>query len=254
MRVGIIGHGVVGNTISRKMREYANDEIVTCDIIKGKADYEDIKEMPFCETIIIAVVTTEQVIEVISKLHPKTMPYLISIESTCQVGTWHKIKDIVGKDIQVIMFPERIYPRDEFHGIFNQPRIMGGDIKEGRAFYDRYIIRENIIEASTADMASLVKLTENSYRHILISIAEELKMIFGDRFEELRKLCNTKWNIDIMEAREGISGLCLPKDIRILHEYTKSDLLEMVMLIDEKYRKELEDGGKVLVSQISNNR
>jgi UDP-N-acetyl-D-mannosaminuronate dehydrogenase len=103
-------------------------------------------------------------------------------------------------------------------------------------------------------MASLVKLTENSYRHILISIAEELKMIFGDRFEELRKLCNTKWNIDIMEAREGISGLCLPKDIRILHEYTKSDLLEMVMLIDEKYRKELEDGGKVLVSQISNNR
>jgi hypothetical protein len=54
----------------------------------------------------------------------------------------------------------------------------------------------------------------------------------------VRKACNTKWNIEILEAREGIFGSCLPKDIRYLKVLTsRSPLIDGAILSDEIYRK-----------------
>ena len=59
----------------------------------------------------------------------------------------------------------------------------------------------------------------------------------GLNFEEVRQACNTKWNINLLEAREGIGGVCLPQDIRLLSEiYSDEGLLKAAIEADEKYK------------------
>lgn len=57
-------------------------------------------------------------------------------------------------------------------------------------------------------------------------------------FDELRTACNTRWNIEIPEARDSIGGHCLPKDIRYLASLTSCNiLLESAIIVDKKYRE-----------------
>ncbi len=58
-------------------------------------------------------------------------------------------------------------------------------------------------------------------------------------FSELRDALNTKWNVNILEPREGIGGHCLPKDTKMFLESTKSKskILSAAMQADTEYRK-----------------
>ena len=57
-------------------------------------------------------------------------------------------------------------------------------------------------------------------------------------FEEVRKACNTKWNIEILEARDGIKGHCLPKDVRYLISLASfKTICERAVHVDNLYRK-----------------
>ncbi|GAG78558.1 unnamed protein product, partial [marine sediment metagenome] len=97
-----------------------------------------------------------------------------------------------------------------------------------------------IIEVSSIEVAEMCKVTENAYRFVEIAFAEELHTIcdnLGLPFEELRKAINTKWNINILEARDGIGGHCLPKDVRYLWTIIKSPLLQGAITADETYKK-----------------
>jgi UDP-N-acetyl-D-mannosaminuronic acid dehydrogenase len=90
----------------------------------------------------------------------------------------------------------------------------------------------------------MTKITEQAYRYIQIAFAEELRVICeraGLDFAELRKACNTKWNISIPDALDGIGGECLPKDIKFFNFLAKKSLFaETAMLADIEYRKFLE--------------
>ena len=85
------------------------------------------------------------------------------------------------------------------------------------------------------------KVAENAYRYLQIAFAEELKMTCGDLgldFEKVREACNTKWNIEMLEARDGINGHCLPKDIRYLASVGPHNLLtQSAITVDKAYRK-----------------
>jgi len=60
----------------------------------------------------------------------------------------------------------------------------------------------------------------------------------GLKFEEVREACNTKWNVEILEARNGIDGHCLPKDIRYLASLTTfNNLLRSAMIVDKQYKE-----------------
>jgi UDP-glucose 6-dehydrogenase len=55
---------------------------------------------------------------------------------------------------------------------------------------------------------------------------------------------NTKWNVHILEPREGIGGHCLPKDTKMFLQAssssarsTKSKILAAAMEVDEDYRQ-----------------
>ncbi|HYZ94777.1 MAG TPA: hypothetical protein VE566_03380, partial [Nitrososphaeraceae archaeon] len=59
-------------------------------------------------------------------------------------------------------------------------------------------------------------------------------------FAELRDSLNTKWNVNVLEPREGIGGHCLPKDTKMFlnsSKSIKSKILEAAIQIDEDYKK-----------------
>ena len=60
-------------------------------------------------------------------------------------------------------------------------------------------------------------------------------------FEKVREACNTKWNTEILEAREGIGGHCLLKDTHyIISMSPYAHMLNKAVYVDNKYREWLE--------------
>jgi len=231
---------VVGYDISQKAVEKANslDLDATCD------------ELPYADLYVIAVTTginkndspdmsnIYDVCNKISKINPEP---LVCIESTISVGTCRKISEKFSLK-NIVHCPHRYWPGDPINYGVVQTRAFGAlndeSYKLGKAFYERQGIP--IIEVSSIEIAEMCKVTENAYRFVQIAFAEELKIICDDcglPFEELRDSCNTKWNIEILEARDGIGGHCLPKDIRYLWNILKPPLLNGAIKADETYKK-----------------
>ena len=95
---------------------------------------------------------------------------------------------------------------------------------------------------SSVEVAELTKIVENAHRYLQIAFAEELYLYCksnGISFPELRESLNTKWNVEILEPRDGIGGHCLPKDTKMFINSSntiKSKILQAAMEIDEDYR------------------
>jgi UDP-N-acetyl-D-mannosaminuronate dehydrogenase/CheY-like chemotaxis protein len=96
---------------------------------------------------------------------------------------------------------------------------------------------------SSIEVAELTKIIENAHRYLQIAFAEELYLYCtenGISFPELRNSLNTKWNVEILEPRDGIGGHCLPKDTKMFVNSSntiKSKILQAAMEIDEDYKE-----------------
>src|SRR5688500_1900247 len=110
---------------------------------------------------------------------------------------------------------------------------------------------------SSIEIAELTKIIENSHRYLQIAFAEELYLYCQANnilFSDLRDALNTKWNVEIMEPREGIGGHCLPKDTRMfLNSSTmKSKILQSAIEVDSLYRDFRSRKEKKLITSIEN--
>jgi UDP-N-acetyl-D-mannosaminuronate dehydrogenase len=100
---------------------------------------------------------------------------------------------------------------------------------------------------SSIEVAELTKIIENAHRYLQIAFAEELYLyckVNGISFTELRDSLNTKWNVEILEPRDGIGGHCLPKDTRMFINSSntiRSKILQAAMEIDESYREYIQN-------------
>jgi UDP-N-acetyl-D-mannosaminuronic acid dehydrogenase len=96
---------------------------------------------------------------------------------------------------------------------------------------------------SSIEVAELTKIVENAHRYLQIAFAEELYLYCKSNsisFSELRESLNTKWNVEVLEPRDGIGGHCLPKDTKMFINSSntiKSKILQAAMEIDEDYRE-----------------
>ncbi|MGC2596762.1 MAG: hypothetical protein WA395_01355, partial [Nitrososphaeraceae archaeon] len=81
------------------------------------------------------------------------------------------------------------------------------------------------------------------HRYLQIAFAEDLYLYCqanNINFAELRDAVNTKWNVNILEPREGIGGHCLPKDTKMFLQSSKSirsKILASAIEVDEDYRR-----------------
>src|SRR5215831_17268228 len=96
---------------------------------------------------------------------------------------------------------------------------------------------------SEVELAEITKIAENAHRYLQIAFAEELYLYCqanNIKFSELRDALNTKWNVEILEPREGIGRHCLPKDTKMFLESSKSiisKILVAAMEVDEHYKR-----------------
>ena len=193
---------------------------------------------------------------------------LISIESTIPKGTSKRVFEKVDHRLHVVHAPHRWYAlEEEVHGV-NQLRIVGGVsnccLHHGLNFYDgREVVPQTITgetassssaagikslsipmhPVSSVEVAELTKIVENAHRYLQIAFAEELYLYCKSNsisFSELRESLNTKWNVEVLEPRDGIGGHCLPKDTKMFVNSSntiKSKILQAAMEIDEDYRE-----------------
>ena len=93
------------------------------------------------------------------------------------------------------------------------------------------------------EIAELTKIVENAHRYLQIAFAEDLYLYCqanNINFAELRDSLNTKWNVNVLEPREGIGGHCLPKDTKMFlnsSKSIKSKIIEAAIQVDSEYRK-----------------
>ena len=171
---------------------------------------------------------------------------LVGIDSTITRGTSQEILKILGHKLHVVHVPHRFFIHEKTeHGV-RQTRVLGGCAScctsEAINFYGSALgIPLHIV--SSADIAELTKVVENSYRFMEIAFAEELRMVCENTqidFNELRNAINTKWNIKILEARDGVGGHCLPKDSQMFLDLSRNVLVTSIIraakMVDEQYR------------------
>jgi UDP-N-acetyl-D-mannosaminuronate dehydrogenase len=181
---------------------------------------------------------------------------LVAIESTVSIGVTRKVCTLLSHRMHVIHAGHRFYNEEkEIHGV-NQLRLMGGIydccLSSGLEFYSGQDIHGNhnhlgipMHTVSSVEVSELSRIVENSYRYLQIAFAEELFLICKEHaidFEELRKAANTKWNIQILEARDGIRGHCLPACARMYIQSAKSieaRLLQNAVNTDKIYRQRI---------------
>lgn len=256
LNICLIGYGSIGKDVYKKIHERGLDDIEAVDKRPGPGvAYNSVSD--YCagmiergkrpDVFIIAVWSPAQVLEVCKDIVPYldsvqcTSAPLISVETTAAPGLYKNIREIVGDIPHVVLFQERFNPNDDAHGTFNQPMVMCGDYEHGRKFWTRYMMYENIVVTDNIEMAEISHLVDNSVRYVDIAMAEELQLLVGSKenFDELRRLCNTKWNINIMETRTGIGGHCLKKDIQEINKaLPKNKIFNLAFAINTEFEKQ----------------
>ena len=211
---------------------------------------------------------------------------LVSIESTVPKGTSKKIFEILNHRLHVAHVPHRWYALEEdVHGV-NQVRVIGGVsdccLKAALQFYDRnneaLEFNENTNNENTSgsaqntavdlgipmhpvseiEIAELTKIIENADRYLQIAFSEDLYLYCqanNVNFGELRDSLNTKWNVKILEPRDGVGGHCLPKDTKMFLQSSKSiksKILMSAMEVDKEYRRFRELRGARLIPHAIN--
>ncbi len=156
-------------------------------------------------------------------LHPGQ---LVILESTTYPGTTDEIvlPELaatglqVGKDFFLAFSPERIDPGNTQFDTHNTPKVVGGitaDCTElAQAYYGAAI--ENIVPASSARVAEMTKLLENTFRAVNIGLVNEIAIM-------CEKLKINVWEVIDAAATKpfgfmrflpgpGLGGHCIPVD------------------------------------------
>jgi UDP-N-acetyl-D-mannosaminuronic acid dehydrogenase len=211
---------------------------------------------------------------------------LVSIESTIPRGTSARVFEILNHRLHVAHAPHRWYALEEKeHGV-NQLRVVGGVcdccLQTAMQFYNgtcsSFVSTSTATDVSSSsasggmpkslgipmhpvskiEIAELSKIAENAHRYLQIAFAEDLYLYCQENnlnFSELRDALNTKWNVNILEPKEGIGGHCLPKDTRMFLQSSKSiksKILTAAMEVDQDYRQYRNvTANKVFPAQIS---
>jgi UDP-N-acetyl-D-mannosaminuronic acid dehydrogenase len=264
-QVCVIGLGIVGfNTAmyckNRGLTVYGYDishEAVHKAFEHGIYASSRWKDLPRVDIYLVCVSTgldnngspdMSAVMEVCRRLVPKK-PKLVCIESTVAPGTVRKIyREIFDKKIPTVYCPQRYWGADpQKRGVRRLRVIRGTEITGsllGQYFY-RVLLNIPMHIVSSVEVAELCKIFENAQRYTQIAIAEEFKMIadrFGVNFTELRKAINTTGNPELLEARDGIGGHCLPMAAGFTFDlYGDKEILLAARMIDLAYRKQKED-------------
>ncbi|MGI6250576.1 MAG: nucleotide sugar dehydrogenase [Anaerolineaceae bacterium] len=125
---------------------------------------------------------------------------------------------VVGEDFFLAFSPERVDPGRTDWTTYNTPKVIGGITpactEVACAWYSKAL--ETIVPVSTAEVAEMTKLLENTYRMINISMVNELAQMchrLGIDVWEVIDAADTKpFGFMKFSPGPGMGGHCIPVD------------------------------------------
>ena len=132
-----------------------------------------------------------------------------------------------GEDFFVGYSPERIDPGNEVWKFKNTPKVISGinnvSTEKIQSFYES-IIDETVLVKGTKE-AEMVKLLENTYRHVNIALINELamlcKMLDIDIWEVVNAAKTKPFGFESFRPGPGVGGHCIPVDPEYLSFKTR---------------------------------
>ena len=145
----------------------------------------------------------------------------------------------VGADILYGVAPRRDWFVDGGKNLADLDRVFGGyDSKSSEAIEEVLgIVCRRLHRASNCYVSEMVKSFENAYRHMEITLANQISLAYpSQNVREALELAGTKWNIGTFRPGFGTGGYCIPvasqyvidgaeikKELSILKETIKTD-------------------------------
>lgn len=190
---------------------------------KASTEFDSLKE---CDAIFIAIPTEkdgepymailESVIQDLSLVAPHEC--LIIVESTMTPGTTQGVvvegfKHHDREDILVAVAPRRDwFVAGTGHTVKSIPRITGSSTVKGAELAKDVLemVCDKVIVADTHWEAEMIKSVENAYRHLGITLANQLALANPDvNMRQVLNLVGTKWNINSYHPNLGVGGYCI---------------------------------------------
>ena len=233
---------MINNGIS-PIEDILNDEL--SDVLNNFHSTLDGKLLSKCQNIVISVPTPltdyqpdlSFVINAAKTVGENLVRnQVIILESTTYPGTTVEVlipnlentsKLKAGEDFFVGYSPERIDPGNKVWKFKNTPKVVSGinDIstEKIKSFYESII--ENIVLVKGTKEAEMVKLLENTYRHVNIALINELamlcKMLDIDIWEVVNAAKTKPFGFESFKPGPGVGGHCIPVDPEYLSFKTR---------------------------------
>jgi UDP-N-acetyl-D-glucosamine dehydrogenase len=176
-------------------------------------------------------------IEEASKNNPLTQQ---RVSSNKQPGTLNSEPGTLnfkhGTDFWLAYSPERVDPGNKTFHTKNTPKVLGAMTPEGLeigiALYKRAI--DHIFPVSSPRVAEMVKILENTYRLVNISLINELALLSGKmdiNIWEVIEAAKTKpFGFQAFYPGPGIGGHCIPLDPFYLEHIAKRFDFDLSMI------------------------
>ena len=242
------GENYIGDIRDAVLREVVVDRIT----LSATTDFSRIKE---CDALIICVPTPldpfrkpdMSLIEVASTeigRHMKPGTFVCLESTTYPTTTEDFILPILQKesglkpeeDFWLAYSPERVDPGNKSFHTRNTPKVLGAlsedGMEIGQALYKKAI--EHIHPVSSPRVAEMVKILENTYRLVNISLINELALLSGKmdiNIWEVIDAAKTKpFGFQAFYPGPGIGGHCIPLDPFYLEHIAKKYQFDLSMI------------------------
>ena len=123
----------------------------------------------------------------------------------------------IGKNILFSVAPRRDWFIEGVKNLENLDRVYGStDNYSAKVTKDVLsIVCKKLHIATSYRVSEMVKSIENAYRHMDITLANQLSVAFPkDNIREVLKLVGTKWNLETFHPGIGTGGYCIPLSSR----------------------------------------
>jgi UDP-N-acetyl-D-glucosamine dehydrogenase len=249
-KADMVNHGdnYIGDIRDAVLREVVIEKLT----LEATTDFSRMKE---CDALIIAVPTP------LDKFRKPDMSFIesacIDIGQNMRAGTFVSLESTTyptttedfmlpiiekesglkqGEDFWLAYSPERVDPGNKQFHTRNTPKVLGAmsdvGIEIGEALYLKAI--DNIHMVSSPRVSEMVKILENTYRLVNISLINELALLAGKmdiNIWEVIEAAKTKpFGFQAFYPGPGIGGHCIPLDPFYLEHIAKKYDFDLSMI------------------------
>ncbi|NLB26423.1 MAG: nucleotide sugar dehydrogenase [Bacteroidales bacterium] len=241
-----------GENYIKDIRDAVLRDVVSNVSLVATSDFSKINE---CDAVLICVPTPLDIFKKPDMSHIKSActdigRYMkrgtfICLESTTYPTTTEdfilpltekKSKLKHGKDFWLAYSPERVDPGNKKFHTKNTPKVIGAMTEEGltigKALYSKAI--DKIHTVSSPRVAEIVKILENTYRLVNISLINELALLAGKmdiNIWEVIEAASTKpFGFQPFYPGPGVGGHCIPLDPFYLEYIAKKFSFDLSMI------------------------